>query len=107
MKIWTLALAASLALAAGCDRNKPTTPPSPKTDTSSSVPQAGAGGSAPMTQSSNTGTGNREDDRNGSNPVSQQVDPNQAEQHRDFKNNSDGAGPRSAETAPRQNNSRP
>jgi hypothetical protein len=108
MKPWTLALAAALALATGCDRNKPLTPPSPKADTSSStVPQAGTGGSAPVTQSSNSGSGNREDERNGSNPVSQQVDPNHAEQQRDFRNNEDGAGPKSSDTAPLRNNARP
>src|SRR6185437_493426 len=39
MKLFTLALGVSLALVAGCNRNT-TTPPSPKTDTSSVVPQA-------------------------------------------------------------------
>lgn len=41
--------------------------------------------------------------REGANPTQQQVDPKQREQHRDFqqKEKGDPAGPRSAETTPR------
>jgi hypothetical protein len=42
MKLLTLALAISLAAAAGCDR-RPTTPPSPKTDSTSPVSQDASG----------------------------------------------------------------
>jgi hypothetical protein len=71
MKLLTLAVAISLALAAGCDR-KPLTPPSPKTDSSSPIPQAAAGSS---TTPANIGT----------NPVQQK---------------GDGAGPQSSDPKP-------
>lgn len=103
MKLLTLAAAISLAAAAaGCDRNRPAPTPTPKT--SEAAPSSGAGGSAPVQSSANTGAGNREDNRNSGNPVSQQVDPNDANQHRDFQENGDAAGPKSADTAPMTRN---
>ena len=67
MKHLTLGLAVSLALAAGCDR-RPTTPPSPKTDSSSAKGQ-------------------------GANPVQGEIDPKAGAQHRDFQQRGDAAGP--------------
>ena len=81
MKFLTMAVAISLALAAGCDR-KPTTPPSPKTDSSSPMPQAAAGSS---TTPANLGTPTTTEKKAGSNPVQGQVDPKHAEQQRDFQ----------------------
>lgn len=100
MKFLTLIAAAALALAAGCDRNA-STPPSPKTDTSSSAPQSAAGGS---TTPANPGTPTKAEKREGSNPVQGQVDPKHAEQHRDFKQEGDQAGPKSPDTAPTMKN---
>ena len=98
MKILTLAAAISLAAAlAACDRNAPNPTPAPKTSSS-------AGASAPVRSSVNNGSGNSEDNRNGSNPVQGQVDPNQAEQHRDFQQRGDAAGPKSPDTAPMTRN---
>ena len=71
MKILTLALAVSLALVAGCDR-KATTPPSPKTDSSSEIPQAAAGSS---TTPANLGNPTSAEKKEGANPVQGQVDP--------------------------------
>ena len=97
MKLLTLAAALALAAAAaGCDRNRPAPLPTPKTNAA----PASSGASAPVRSSVNNGAGNQEDHRNGSNPVQQQVDPNQAEQRRDFQQSGDAAGPKSAETAP-------
>lgn len=100
MKLLTFAAAISLAAAiAGCDRNRPAPTPAPKT--------AGTGASAagaPVTSSVNNGQGNREDNRNGSNPQQGQVDPNHAEQRRDFQQSGDSAGPKSPETAPMTRN---
>ena len=97
MKVLTLAAAVSLAAAlAGCDRNAPNPTPAPKTSS--------AGASAPVRSSVNNGPGNREDNRNGSNPVQGQVDPNQAEQHRDFQQRGDAAGPKSPDAAPMTRN---
>lgn len=107
MKLSTLAGAVSLAVflggsLAGCDRNRPAPTPAPKTG--AAAPSSSAGGSAPVQSSVNNGGGNREDNRNGSNPVSQQVDPNSAEQHRDFQQSGDAAGPKSPDTAPMTRN---
>ena len=96
MKLIALAAAVSLALAAGCDRN-PTTPPSPKTDNMSSVPSAAAGSS---TTPANVGTPTAAEKREGANPQQGQVDPKQADQHRDFRQRGDQAGPRSDDTKP-------
>jgi len=99
MKLCTFALAISLALVGGCNRNT-TTPPSPKTDSSSVVPQAAAGSS---TTPANVGTPSASE-RSGSNPVQQQVDPKHADQHRDFQQRGDEAGPRSNDTKPTMKN---
>jgi hypothetical protein len=96
MRLLTLAVAISLALAAGCDR-KPTTPPSPKTDSSSLLPSAAAGSS---TTPANAGTPTAAEKREGSNTVQGQVDPKHAAQHRDFQQKGDGAGPQSSDTKP-------
>jgi len=100
MKLLTMALAISLALAAGCER-KPTTPPSPKTDSSSPVPQAVAGSS---TTPANLGAPTAAEKKNGSNPVQGQVDPKHADQHRDFQSRGDAAGPQSSDTKPTMKN---
>ena len=81
MKLCTLALAISLALVAGCNRNT-TTPPSPKTDSSSVVPRAAAGSS---TTPANTAAPTAAQKREGSNPTQGQVDPKEPNQHRDFQ----------------------
>jgi hypothetical protein len=100
MKLLALGIAISLAAAAGCDR-RPTTPPSPKTDSVSQAQPAAAGSS---TTPANTGVPTTADKRDGVNPVQGQVDPKQADQHRDFRNNEDGAGPRSSDTQPTTKN---
>ncbi|HEY3074242.1 MAG TPA: hypothetical protein VGJ74_03605 [Burkholderiales bacterium] len=81
MKFLTMAVAISLALAAGCER-KPMTPPSPKTDSSSPIPQAAAGSS---TTRANLGA------------------PTTAEK-KDFQQRGDGAGPQSSDTKPTMKN---
>ena len=96
MKLLALAFAISLAAVAGCDR-RPTTPPSPKTDSVSQARPAGAGSS---TTPANAGIPTTGDKRDGANPVQGQVDPKHADQQRDFQSKSDGAGPRSSDTQP-------
>lgn len=97
MKYLTLVAAVLLAsLAAGCDRNATPTP-SPKTDTTSSVPSAAAGSS---TTPAKAGTPTTAEKREGSNPQQGQVDPKSSAQHRDFQHNGDQAGPKSPDTAP-------
>ena len=96
MKLLAVGIAISLAGLAGCDR-RPTTPPSPKTDSVSQAPQAGAGSS---TTPANAGIPTTGDQRDGANPVQGQVDPKHADQHRDFQSSGDGAGPQSSDTQP-------
>ena len=100
MRLITLVAALSLAFAAGCGRNT-NTPPSPKTDTSSAVPSAAAGSS---TTPANTAAPTTAEKRDGANPVQGQVDPKAADQHRDFKNDGDSAGPKSSDTTPTMKN---
>jgi hypothetical protein len=100
MKGLTLGLAVMLALAAGCDR-RPTTPPSPKTDSVSQTNQAGAGST---TTPANTGNATSSEKKEGANPTQGQVDPKHADQHRDFQNSGDAAGPKSSDTQPTMKN---
>ena len=79
-------LAATLFLAAACDR-----PPQPRAD-----PAAGAGPSAPVQPMPQTGSPSAAEKKEGSNPVQGQVDPKQGAQHQDFKQPGDGAGPKPA-----------
>jgi len=96
MKTTLLSLATALALGAlaGCDRNPEQrasqTPPTTSSASSGST-------SAPATPQANTPTtpANVESGKAGSsNPVQQQIDPKQPEQHRDFKMQGDAAGPK-------------
>src|SRR5689334_10276508 len=100
MKLLAIGIAISLVALAGCER-RPTTPPSPKTDSVSQAQPAGAGSS---TTPANMGAPTAGEKRDGGNPVSQQIDPRHADQHRDFQNNEDGAGPRSSDTKPTMKN---
>ena len=100
MKLIALAAAVSLALAAGCDR-APNTPPSPRTDNVSSVPSAAAGSS---TTPANAGTPTAAEKKEGANPVQGQVDPKQGDQHRDFRQGGDQAGPKSSDAQPTSKN---
>jgi hypothetical protein len=85
------ALAAAL-LATACDR-----PPLPRTE-----PAAGSGPSAPAQPSlPQTGAPSMGQKKEGANPVQGQVDPKQSEQHKDFQQRGDGAGPTSPETQPK------
>ena len=92
MKTTLLSLATALALGAlaGCDRTPEqrtgTTPPPASSSSSGTT-------SAPTTPQANTPTTpanvgqpqSQAEKRESSNPVQQQVDPKQPEQHRDFK----------------------
>ena len=104
MKAPILALAVSLAALAGCDRS-PTTPPSPKADNTSSAPVSASGATTSSgTTSSATGASSTPEKGSGTNPTQGQVDPNHAEQHRDFQQKGDAAGPKSGDTQPSMKN---
>ena len=94
MKPTTLIVATALALGtlAACDRNpEPRTTPTP--------PPAGSGatgapsGTSPNTPA-NAGTPSAAEKREGANPTQGQVDPKQPEQHKDFQQRGDDAGPK-------------
>lgn len=88
------AFALAVMLVAACERA-----PQPKTST---APDAGSGpSSVPAQPRPQTGTPSMEQKKEGSNPVQGQVDPKQAEQHKDFQQSGDKAGPKSAETQPK------
>lgn len=91
-----LVLAAMLTLLAACDRAPDAPPPS------TSAPSA-SGGATTSTTPANIGQpGSVEEKKEGANPVQGQVDPKEGEQRQDFKQPGDAAGPKSAETAPKQ-----
>lgn len=91
----------ALALAAACDKG-PDNTPAPRADTAP-PPQASSGPSTTPTTPANAGAPRtQEEKKEGANPVQGQVDPKQAEQHRDFQQKGDGQGPTSPETAPRR-----
>ena len=99
----TFAIGLALATLAGCDRN-----PDQRANQSTSTPPASSaatGGTATATTPStpaNVGQPQSQGEkREGANPVQQQVDPKQPEQHRDFRTQGDGAGPRSPDTQPK------
>ena len=100
MKLLTLAVAISLGLLAGCHRSE-TTPPSPKTDTSSTTPSPASGSTTTAgTTSSANGSPSASEKREGATPTQGQVDPKHADQHRDFQQKGDAAGPTSSDTQP-------
>lgn len=94
MRFQVLVLAAALALAAGCDRQD-------RADRNAPPGASSSGGSSTTTTPANAGAPSMAEKKEGGNPVQGQVDPKVAEQHRDFQQKGDGAGPRSAETTPK------
>jgi hypothetical protein len=87
-----VSIALALGTLAGCDRN-PT--PTPKTSaTPPAAGTAGTGSSTTPTTPANAGTPSQAEKKEGSNPTQGQVDPKQGEQHRDFQQKGDGAGPK-------------
>ena len=104
MKVLTLAVAISLGLLAGCNRSE-TTPPSPKTDTSSATPSSASGSTTTSgTTSSANGSPSTSEKREGANPTQGQVDPKDADQHRDFRHKDDASGPQSSDAQPTSKN---
>jgi hypothetical protein len=90
-------VAIALGSLAGCERK-------PEERTSASVPQAGAGASQSNTPSTPANIGqpqSQAEKKDGANPVQGQVDPKQGEQHKDFQQRGDGAGPRGPDTEPK------
>jgi len=99
MRLHVSVIAVALALAAGCDRgaerSKPSTQSPPPASAAPSQPQANipttpAPASAGSTVEKNTHQG--------------QVDPKHTDQHRDFQQKGDAAGPQSSELKPKIDN---
>ena len=92
MKTTTLFIATAFALgaAAGCDRKAPEqrTPATPPSS------QAGTGATSTPNTPANVGQPSQAEKKDGANPVQGQVDPKQGEQHKDFQQKGDGAGPK-------------
>ena len=97
-----LILAAALALAAGCDKSPDSRPPA-RSDAPPSQPQANTP-STPAPDASTGRTASPAEKKEGANPVQGQVDPKRGEQHRDFQQSGDAAGPKSPETTPKPGN---
>jgi hypothetical protein len=98
LRLLTTCLVAALALAAcGKDDRPKTSPASGGSTAAPAQPQANT-----ATTPANIGQPRTmEEKREGANPTQGQVDPKESAQHKDFQHKGDGAGPRSAETAPR------
>ena len=98
MKPTLLVVSVALALGtlAACDRNpnpqqRPATTPPSSTAPSSTAPSSAATGSSGTTTSSTSSTAKSD----GAQPPAQgQVDAKQGEQHKDFQQKGDGAGPK-------------
>ena len=95
MRLQIFVLAAALALAAGC--NKGSDQAKPAAD--KAPPQSQANTPAPPASSGQTAS--QEEKKEGANPQQGQVDPKSPEQHRDFQQKGDGAGPKGPDTAPK------
>jgi hypothetical protein len=95
MKPAIAAVLATAVLIAACERQ-----PQPRTE-----PSAASGSSATPSAAQpprpQTGSPTMEQKKEGSNPVQGQIDPKQSEQHKDFRQDGDKAGPTSAETQPK------
>ena len=105
MRLQIFILATALALAAGCDKRPDPGKPAAGTD---KAPPSQSQVNTPTTPAPPSATGgasaSREERKEGANPVQGQVDPKDADQHRDFKQKGDAAGPKSPDTAPKPGN---
>ena len=106
MRLQIFVLAAALALAAGCNKSPEPGKPSAGADKASpSQPQVNTPTSpAPNTPASGGASASQDEKKEGANPVQGQVDPKAGEQHRDFQQDGDSAGPKSPDSAPKPGN---
>ena len=97
MRLQIAVLAAALAVAAGCSKGPDENSPRARADTP--PPQAQV--NTPSTPA-NMGQPGSQERKDGANPVQGQVDPKQSEQHKDFQQRGDGAGPQGPDTTPKR-----
>ena len=96
MRLQIAVLTAALALAAGCNKG----PDNSRAD----APPQQAQANTPTTPANVGQPGSHEEKKDGANPVQGQVDPKAAEQHKDFQQSGDGAGPKSSDMQPTTKN---
>jgi hypothetical protein len=94
----TLIVAAVLAALAGCDK---ASGPSASRDAPKGAPSSTAGASQTPSTPANLPKPSQDEKREGANPQQGQVDPKESEQHRDFQQKGDSAGPTGPDTTPR------
>lgn len=90
--ILVVTTAFALGVLAGCDRT-----PEQRTTATPPTGSAASGSSAQSntpTTPANAGTPSATEKKDGANPMQGQVDPKQKEQHKDFQQRGDGAGPK-------------
>ena len=105
MKISHLcALVAALGLLAACGKDDAPSRSASSPAAPNNSASTGASATTKTTPADIGQPGSLGEKKEGANPQQGQVDPKHAEQHRDFQQKGDGAGPKSAETAPRQSN---
>jgi hypothetical protein len=93
----TLIVAAALAALAACDK-----PADNRAAGTSKAPDATSSAGASQTTPANLPQPATQDEkREGANPTQGQVDPKEGEQHRDFQQKGDSAGPTGPDTTPR------
>jgi curli biogenesis system outer membrane secretion channel CsgG len=97
----TIAVVVALALGSltGCERSS-----QERSTAAAPAPQAGTGATQSNTPSTPANIGqpqSQAEKKDGANPVQGQVDPKQGEQHKDFQQRGDGAGPRGPDTQPK------
>lgn len=93
------AIAATAAALAGCD--KASGPNASQDATKGTPPSSAAGASGtPNTPANLPAPSTQAEKSEGANPTQGQVDPKQSEQHRDFQQKGDSAGPTSQDTTP-------
>ena len=102
----TLTIAAVLALLAACDRApdpsaERAAQPQSRPDTSSAAGASQTSPASPASPANLPAPQTQDEKREGANPTQGQVDPKEREQHRDFQQRGDGAGPRGPDTTPR------
>ena len=94
MRLQIFVLAAALALAAGCNQGSDQTKPA---SADKAPPQSQA--NTPTAPASSGQTASQGEKKEGASPpVQGQVDAKSAEQHRDFQQKGDGAGPKAPDT---------
>jgi hypothetical protein len=101
MRLSLLIAAAAVALAAGCERDEPARAPATSSAPPASSSSSAAGAPTTPTTPANTGAPASQAERSETNPVQGQVDPKQREQHKDFQQRGDGAGPTTPDTKPK------